>query len=106
MLPLLTTNPSVIYVIRDYVPLSDTDTTESLQPADENLEILLCAPLFCEQYCSLPTLAPSRNGQMRDQAVFAATLLSLFSLGQHLSVGVNQSEVMHRFLSEVFNFKT
>jgi hypothetical protein len=43
---------------------------------------------------------------MRDQEVFAATLLSLFSLGQHLSVSVKQSEVMHRFLSVVFNFKT
>jgi hypothetical protein len=43
---------------------------------------------------------------MRNQAVFGATLFCLFFLGQHLSVGVKESEVMRRFLSEVFNFKT
>ena len=49
---------------------------------------------------------PSRTGHMKDQTVFASKILSLFSLGQHLSVSVKKSEVMHRFLSEVFNFKT
>ena len=66
---------------------------------------------YCLSRCSASNTAHCRHslrlgyGQMRTQAMFAATLLCLFSLGPRLSVSVNQSEVIHRFLSEVFNFK-
>jgi len=49
---------NTVYVIRYCAPPSGTDTTGSSQPADENLETLLCVPLSCEQYCS--SLRPGR----------------------------------------------
>jgi hypothetical protein len=63
-------------------------STESLQPADENLETVLSVPLFCERHCSLPTHSPPWDGKIRGQAAF---LLRLLFMGEQLSKAVKGS---------------
>ena len=67
----------------DMIHVLDSDFTAGCK----NLETVVSIPLFCKRHCSLPTLDPP----WREQAVFTATLLRLFFLGQRLSERVKCS---------------